>query len=419
MISEDDDDEEPREEASAPSFYPKHPALPKIFARRDSCDERERLFSDHLMGNLFSMVEHTLTHHHPRSSRRASKTTTTSSLCEGNEFEPEEGHDDNDGRAYYDFVEMLFYGCREGNVIGAFEKMMRYLTDEYFMPVNPERVLGENPFAEDPKGDYEGGGDFSAEAEKIRGDLRKKCKEIITVQNKQKQHKMFSDGNNVNRTEELLKTADLVKKFATDGEKKEREEYERMKKSVKKDLLHALRWKMAKKSQSSGGEKEREDEMEEEEEGDEEETETFRRARSLEDLEEFARSKKEESDLKIELALLKYVNCCESSYLYLRFFALAIIAKEPNVAWYVGNMSDGFKFANFPLYLRFLIEEIENTPFNAHNVTFLIKNFVFDASLYYSNGIVKAGTCRAFYEHPEYVGRGRTASSARPFAGRK
>jgi hypothetical protein len=86
----------------------------------------------------------------------------------------------------------------------------------------------------------------------------------------------------------------------------------------------------------------------------------------------------------------------------MKYFLLATIANEPDVAIEVGHLSDRKKYSNFPLYLRFLFKEIENMPFNVHNATFIVKDLVKAAAQYYTNGIVKRVMCREFYAHPEY-----------------
>jgi len=109
---------------------------------------------------------------------------------------------------------------------------------------------------------------------------------------------------------------------------------------------------------------------------------------SIRDVNELCRRKEQKTKLLLEV--------------YLRYFVLNIIASEDNVSFYVGQRSDPRKFRNFPLYLKFLVTEIENTPFNTHNMLLSIRNFITDASLYYTNGVVKARLAQAFYAHPEY-----------------
>ena len=122
----------------------------------------------------------------------------------------------------------------------------------------------------------------------------------------------------------------------------------------------------------------------------------------LEDLTHFYNLEKFKFRVLLEMKALEFVNSCESSYIYLKYFILATIAKEPNIAIVIERRSDRKKCQNFALYLRFLFKEIENFPFNVRNSTFMIKDVVKAASQYYTNGIVKSNLGKEFYGHEDY-----------------
>jgi len=105
----------------------------------------------------------------------------------------------------------------------------------------------------------------------------------------------------------------------------------------------------------------------------------------------------------LEVKSLEYLNNCENSYVYAKYTMLLIIANETDVCRQVEHLSDPKKFRNFPLYLQLLSREMENAPFNTHNATLVIKDFVKAASYYYTLGMVKPKLAESLYNHPNYM----------------
>jgi hypothetical protein len=123
---------------------------------------------------------------------------------------------------------------------------------------------------------------------------------------------------------------------------------------------------------------------------------------TLEDINQLFQTNNLRYRIMLEMKSLEYLNNCESSYVYLRYMFLIAIAREETVAFEVSKLCDGKKFKNFPLYMRLLVDEIEGVPFNTHNVTAIILDFVKAGALYYMNNIVKPTLLFKFFNHSDY-----------------
>jgi hypothetical protein len=421
--------------ASSQHFYPCHPLTKKIFPSRDSCDEREVLLENHAVGNVLSMVKYTLENKGPRPASFSIPTGkeardlvtreawTQSGLAKGS----------IDSRLRCDWMEALFYHCKMGNIVEDFDKIVKYLEDEYFHPVKPksnESNHGCWPAGEESKNDY-GNVDESDktvfdddyekrfeswEGEKEQGEMHIEYTNVDEEMQMEYENIMRAEeeaevkkrkqknATNEARTSCVLETVRLMKEQIKETHRTDQKRYEERTEALDQNLLYSLDAfdRILEENENS-------DNIDVECGHVSDATSLAHNAPSDSklswyDVEELIIATETRVGVLLELAALEYVSSsCETVYVNVKFFVLVTIGSEANVAHYVGRLSDPKKYKNFPLYLRLLLKELEDVPFNVHNVHSLIKSFVNDASLFYMNGIVKPGIAVAFYGHSDYA----------------
>jgi len=223
--------------------------------------------------------------------------------------------------------------------------------------------------------------------------------DAILADQEAQRDRLHQNTNNKQCTDNILETLEIMKKHVVEIERQEHERYVNMVELLEKNLLFSLIVRDEVVSDGDGDGCEAVDSNgssrftkkfpcvnnEHHCPGDSDVSEIL----TLDDVDEYNDLVEYKSKILLEVRLVK-------------FFMLTVIANEANVAFSVGQRSDPRKYLNFPLYLKFILGELENVPFNTHNTPFLVRDFIADASLYYTNGIVKPKLQKVFYTHPKY-----------------
>lgn len=87
------------------------------------------------------------------------------------------------------------------------------------------------------------------------------------------------------------------------------------------------------------------------------------------------------------------------SYLHAQYAFLLLFGLDESTQAYLSRFCDPMKFEGFPRYVKLLLKEVENLPFNASSASNLINDVVTAAKEYYYNGTVKPSLYLAFYKH--------------------
>lgn len=304
---------------------------------------------------------------------------------------------------------MLLFDSKRGNLLVEFEKIVKYLNDAYFQPVDTSTIAQcsstlshthpPHPLHPPPPSMT----DASENSADISGDFNDILKQIkneyvkVKATEQTEQHKSYTTLNKL-KVKNILDTIDLMRSHIRLVETEAHDQYEMYKENVKNNLLMTLnveKMTMTDDVEDGGND----DDDNECEVTTEKKSPSFH---SLEELEKFEKLLAFKLRLGLETRALEYLSHCESSFLYLKYFILCTIAHEPNIAEEIGLKSNPVKYRHFPLYLSLLCKEIENIPFNTHNITFILKDFVKTASLYYMNGITRKSISHMFYKHPQY-----------------
>jgi hypothetical protein len=440
--------------SSCQHFYPVHPLVSKIFPEKDSSDRRRALTLDHAFGNVVAMVKYASDRRRRKRIELLQKNGTedargddgkdedlreisfdeTFSVPTSSEVDREDNRErEEEERNEGDWVERLFYDCRSSRMVDEFDAIITYLSDEYFVPVDPRRKFSNknrkiplshvhssaspsSPLQKtDPLGPTEAFPDdfeFETESRKEKeeeddGLSREKARvqtefERIIYEEDEGRKKQRAGSKDGARTEAILQTAKLIKEEIRVAEENKKARYERRVEALKRNFLYCISDLCDDENDENDDENNDEDDEEEiagRGDGDGVVRDVSDEVRNVE---RALRVLECRAGVLLELQTLKYVSSCENVYVRMRFFVLVALANEPNVAHYAGKLSDPKKFENFPLYLKLLVEEFENLPFNTHNASDLTRTFVSDASSYYQNGVVKPGLLVKFYDHPEY-----------------
>jgi hypothetical protein len=229
------------------------------------------------------MIEYTLTHHHPRTRARTTKynhpderDASPSSRNVKNGYVRNERREDSTN-AESDFMEMLFYDCKRGNVLEEFEKMVTYLTNEYFRPVNPEKCsrsssseldqplpvriengnrttaettttktkMNENTsnFEQQRRSQLPSSSPFVDSLDSLLESsyrvLQGEYDKIMTDQEAQ-QDGLHHNANNEQCTENILETLGIMKRHVIKVESEQQERYVEMVRSLKQNMLFSL-----------------------------------------------------------------------------------------------------------------------------------------------------------------------------------
>ena len=416
------------------NFHPVHPLADKIFSFRDSCDETEQIFTDHLLSNLLSMVHYTLSHHHPRIVSRSTKYNepmpklqqpvySENATCgDKNEVRLKSNKTRLVCKNAADFMETLFYDCHRGNLLEEFEKIVKYLTDAYFRPINPnqDKHCTKSPqLTRDPTANFD-----AHPLEETHKRLQEEYQSILFCQTEER-HKLYNNYNK-ERAKSILNTLDIIKKQILETNRLAKEEYDTTMSRVRSNMLYNIETQQSKLKtlrerdfycggkggvnndyqtiHNVSGNVNDDNDNDNDNIGGYGDGEFYDDGDIgvLEDLKHFYKLEEFKSRVLLEVKSLEFVNNCEGAYVYMKYFLLATVAHEPDIAAEIGLLCDREKYSNFPLYLRFLFKEIENMPFNVRNSTFIVKDVVKAAAQYYTNGIVKRVMWKEFYSHPEY-----------------
>ncbi len=399
-------------------FHPSNLASHRVVYHGDSEDSIRELMTKHVLSNFLGMVKHTSTLPRPQTFARLQGPVANPEECASNHFSKGNRFDSRDAA---DFVELLLYDCHGGRIMEEFKKMMDYLSEAYLERSDPgtrenskEATMTKtlNELRTDGEIDAKLLADVEEAFEKIKRG-KKKTEEVARFKENDSK---FCNNLNTNYKErnedgdlendpkngsgrssekgssgckkrEMGGTAkrvwDVLNRMIEDIETDEAnwaDLYEQRVKALESGIYRTLEKAILTKRR-------RENDL----------------CQIVSGFGETKRLAEVQASIKLELECLSYLGRCESSYLYLKYFALLLIGLEKDVAKTVEKSCRANKFKNFPLYLNLLASEIENHAFGVSDSKYIIENFVTSASLYYSLGVVRSSLFATFYTHASYV----------------
>lgn len=328
----------------------------RFFSNEDSIDSRAENLKNHAVLSFLAMASF--------SAKTAAEKTVLS-------------NSGTNGRATKelptDYMSALFYDCKNFEMLEEFEKIWKFLTDSYFEPADPTLFEHEEHFISKEK---------KATSDRIVGESEKtiahssyldgRCAYLIDGN----RNVNFHTNPNKNCIKNICATKRSMVEHVSRLEKMSDENFRKTMTNLYESKEYSVNPETFLKVDPND-----------------------RKITSVspDDLETLLKIDEFQNQLILEIQALKQTNVCESAYLYIRFFVLIVIASEPSVAHEIEKLSDRRKFKDLPLYLKMLSTELENVPFNTHNATDLIKDFVNSAALFYNNAYVKSNLAEVFY----------------------
>lgn len=402
----------------------------RLFPSKDACDEKEAVLMQHCLSSALASTRYTIAHHHPRILERAPVASSSPSdhndsgnnrsniygttipqpsgkkkrshdgirtlgqsypnkRANGNTGtlhntpQPSDDHatidaninwkavDEESNLKYceeLDFIETLLYDCRRGKMVEEFQKIIEYLTNEYFRPVNPTNVMtssfllaqaserrqqqrgtsigGRLPDEEEP---HDNNSSTIPEARKER--LRTRYDAVMMNQG-EKNHRMYEDSKRV-RTDVVLETLQMISDKVKFVERESKEALDAMSAKLRDNLFYSLL--LASQDDDSDGNSEGgSDGNSDGDNNDDGGGRGEKLPATFEELEAMMKVKSISSRLNLELETLRQINNCEEAYVHMRYFILNTIASESAVSEAIGPKCNPKKFVNFPLYLRYV-----------------------------------------------------------------
>lgn len=294
-----------------------------------------------------------------------------------------------------DYMLALFYDCKRFDMLYELEKIWKFLTDSYFEPANPtsrsnfdnknKNKTKENKNAQNPNNVHKHRNHNNVEdldLDKLDNNKNIFLKKSLKLDNlcdrlvDQNEKLNFHSNANKKCIDNIQITKNTVVKHVHNLEKLADDQFQKIAERIYNSENFSID---AKNATSSPFEKA-----------------TISKTQPS-DLNNILELEKLQNQLILEIHATKQTNLCESAYLYVRFIILIVMANEPSVAHEIKKLSDEKKFENLPTYLKILANELENVPFNTHNATDIIKDYVNSAAMFYNNGYVKSSLANIFY----------------------